>query len=130
MNEMNHLEEPILRVLKRHRGSGNPITCRRLEKTIGFSSRQIRRTIQHLVVDHHVPIASSVRYPYGFYLITGKKEAENCLRQYYSRTKETLNRARILNKIVKDKFGVKYQEEFDFAGKLKPPTRRRLHKNS
>jgi len=130
MNEMNHLEEPILRVLKRHRGSGNPITCRRMEKAVGFSSRHIRQIIQHLVVEHHLPIASSVRYPYGFYLITGKKEAENCLRQYYSRIKETLNRVRALSKTVKDKFGLKYQEEFDFARELKSPARRRLHKNS
>ena len=130
MNEMNHLDEQILRTLKKHRGRGNPITCRRLEKTVGFSSRQIRRIIQHLVVEHHAPIASSVRYPYGFYLITGKKEAENCLKQYYSRVKEMLNRVRILSMTVKKKFGVKYQEEFDFAGKLKSPVRRRVHKNS
>ena len=130
MNEMNHLEESVLRILKKHRGRANPITCRRLEKSAGLSSRQTRRIIQSLVVDHHMPIASSVRYPYGFYLITGKKEAENCLRQYYSRIKEMLNRARLLSKTVKEKFGVKYQEEFDFARKLKSPARRRVHKNS
>lgn len=77
-----------------------------------------------------MPIASSVQYPYGFYLITGKKEAENCLKQYYSRVKEMINRANILSKTVKKKFGVKYEEEFDFARKLKSPARRRLHKNS
>ena len=68
-----------------------------------------------------MPIASSVRYPYGFYWITGKKEAKNCLGQYYSRAKETLRRARILDEIVTKKFGVKYQEEFDFARNIKSP---------
>ena len=121
MNEMNHLEEPILRILKNQRGRNNSITCRKLEKITGFTSRHIRRTIQDLVVQRRMPIASSVRYPYGFYWITGKKEARNCLGQYYSRAKETLKRARILNEITTKAFGIKYQEEFDFARNIKSP---------
>ena len=122
MNKMNHLEKLILRILKRHRGRNNPVTCRQLEKITGFSSRNIRKTIANLVIRHRIPVASSVHGPYGFYLITNKQEAETCLRQYYSRAGGVLNRARILNEVVKEKFGVSYQEEFDFVRKRKPST--------
>ena len=122
MNKMNHLEKLILRILRKHRGRNNPVTCRRLEKIAGYSSRNIRKTIANLVIRHYIPIASSVHYPYGFYLITNKQEAETCLRQYYSRVREVVNRARILNEAVKEKFGISYQEEFDFVGKRKPST--------
>lgn len=122
MNKMEHLERLILEVLEEHRGKDNPITCQQLEKITGFSSRKIRKTIANLVIQHHIPIASSVHYPYGFYLITDKQEAEICLKQYYSRAREVVNRARILSEAVKEKFGISYQEEFDFARERKPST--------
>ncbi len=122
MNKMNHLEKLILCILKKHRGRNNPVTCRRLEKITGSSSRNIRKTIANLVIRHHIPIASFVHCPYGFFLITNKQEAGTCLKQYYSRVREVVNRARILNEAVKEKFGVSYQEEFDFVRKHKPST--------
>lgn len=119
MNKMSHLEKTISRILKKYRGISNPIRCRRLEKITGFSSRKIRRIIANLVIKHHILIASSVHYPYGFYLITDKQGAELCLKQYYSRAKNVVNRARILSEAVKKKFGISYQEEFDFVRKRK-----------
>ena len=127
MNKMNHLEKLILRILKRHRGRNNPVTCRQLEKITGFSSRNIRKTIANLVIRHRIPIASSVHCPYGFYLITNKQEAGTCLRQYYSRVQNVLNRARILSEAVKKKFGINYQEEFNFVRERKPSTWKRPH---
>ena len=121
MNKMGCLERLILKILKKHRGRSNPISCQRLEKVTGFSSRKIRRIIASLVVKHRIPIASSVHYPYGFYLITNKEEAELCLGQYYSRAENVVNRARVLSEAVKKKFGINYQEEFDFTRERKPP---------
>jgi len=125
MNKIDHLEKLILKILKKHRGKNNPIGCRRLEKITGFSSRKIRRIIANLVVKHRILIASSVHYPYGFYLITDKEEAGLCLRQYYSRVQNVLNRTRILSEAVKKKFGINYQEEFNFDRECKPPIRKR-----
>lgn len=125
MNKIDHLEKIILNILKKHRGKNNPIRCRRLEKITGLSSRKIRRIIANLVVKHRILIASSVHYPYGFYLITNKQEAETCLRQYYSRIQNVLNRARILSEAVKKKFGINYQEEFNFVRERKPSTWKR-----
>ena len=129
MNKIDNLEKTILRILKKHRGKNNPIRCRRLEKITGLSSRKIRRIIANLVVKYRILIASSVHYPYGFYLITDKQEAELCLRQYYARIKNVVNRARILSKAVKKKFGINYQEEFNFDRERKPSIRKRPHQD-
>lgn len=129
MNKLEYSEKLILHILRKHRGRNNPISCRQLEKAIGFSSRETRRIIANLVVKHRIPVASSVSCPYGFYLITNKQEAGACLRQYYSRAKKVINRARILSEIVKQKFGVSYQEELSFVRKRKPPTRKRPYQN-
>lgn len=109
-----YLEETILNVLQEHQGKDNPITVQELERMTLASSRKIRKAIANLVIHHEIPIASSVQYPYGFYLITDKDEALQCLKQYWSRVKEVANRAKRLSKAVEDKFGVKYQKEFDF----------------
>lgn len=114
VHEKTHLEEAILSILKEHKGRDNPITVTALEKLTLSSSRKIRRAIANLVITHNIPIASSVHYPYGFYLITDKDEALACLRQYWSRVKEVSTRAKSLSNAVEDKFGVKYQGEFNF----------------
>lgn len=111
---LNNLEKHILDILEGHKGKNNPITVQEIECLICFSSRRIRKIIADLVVNHNVPIASSVQHPYGFYLITDKDEALQCLRQYWSRVKEVSNRAKKLSKAVEDKFGIKYQKEFKF----------------
>jgi len=129
MTKMEHSEKIILKILKKHRGKNNPIRCRRLEKITGLSSRKIRRIIADLVVKQRILIASSVHYPYGFYLITDKQEAGLCLRQYYARVQNVLNRAIILSEAVKKKFGINYQEEFNFVRERKPTIRKRIHKD-
>jgi len=112
--KLSPLEQTILNILEEHKGKDNPITVRSLEKITLSSSRKIRKIVADLVIHHNIPIASSVHYPYGFYLITDKKEAIQCLNQYWSRVKEVSKRAKILTKAVEDKFGIEYQKEFDF----------------
>jgi len=116
-HRMSSLEQTLVYILEGHKGKDNPITVQELERMTLASSRKIRRAIANLVIHHNIPIASSVNYPYGFYLITDNDEALSCLRQYWSRVKEVANRAKRLSKAVEDKFGVKYQKEFDFGGK-------------
>ena len=119
MPKMSPLEFTILNILETHKGRDNPITVQELERITCSSSRKIRRAIANLVIQHNIPIASSVHYPYGFYLITDKNEALHCLKQYWSRVKEVANRAKVLSKTVEKKFNLKYQKEFDFKGRLK-----------
>ncbi|MEW6008235.1 MAG: hypothetical protein AB1629_01185 [Candidatus Omnitrophota bacterium] len=115
--KMNSLEQTILHILECHKGKDNPITVQELERMTLASSRKIRKAVANLVIYHEIPIASSVNYPYGFYLITDKDEALQCLRQYWSRVKEVANRAKRLSKAVEDKFGIRYQKEFDFENR-------------
>jgi hypothetical protein len=117
---MANLEKAVLLILKVHKGKNNPITASALEKKTLSSSRRVRRAIATLVVKHHIPIASSVSYPYGFYIITDKDEALACLRQYWSRVKEVSARAKSLSTAVEGKFGIKYQKEFSFEDKQPP----------
>ena len=112
--KMHILEEKILEIIKDHPGKDNPITVKQLENKTYASSRMIRKAVANLVIKYGIPIASSVNFPYGFYLIADKKEAEECLRQYWSRVREISNRAQSLNKAVKTKFNIKTQYEFSF----------------
>ena len=108
------LETELLRILQERRGPDQAITAASLSQLTGAGSRVIRKIISHLVTEDQVPIASSVQWPYGFYLITNAEEAEATLRQYWSRVRETAKRARALGQVVEWRFGVKLQQEFLF----------------
>ncbi len=112
------LETELLRILQQRRGPDQAITAASLSQMTGASSRIIRKIISHLVTEDQIPIASSVQWPYGFYLITNAEEAEATLRQYWSRVRETAKRARALAQGVERRFGVKLQKEFPFDERL------------
>jgi hypothetical protein len=114
MSKLSILEEVIFNILEQHRGKNNPITAQELQRKTLASSRRIRKTIANMVVKHRIPIASSVIYPYGFYLITDQDEARKCLEQYWSRVREVSKRAKILSQAVKAKFDSDKQRKFDF----------------
>lgn len=106
--------QAILELLQTHKGRTHAVTVGELQRRLLASSRRIRRAIQHLVMEQRIPIASSVHPPYGFYLITTEAEARECLHQYASRIRELSRRARILNAVVKERFGIDVQQEFPF----------------
>ena len=107
----------ILEILQAHQGRTKAVTVGELQRRLLASSRRIRRTIQQLVMEQRLPIASSVHPPYGFYLITSESEARECLQQYASSIRELSRRARILHDVVKERFGVDAQQEFLFDAK-------------
>ncbi len=108
------LETKLLEILQQCHGPDQAITAARLAQMTGASSRMIRKIISHFVTEDQIPIASSVHWPYGFYLITSAEEAEATLRQYWSRVREVAKRARALGQVVHQRFGVKLQREFPF----------------
>ena len=111
---MEHLEHRILEILQEHQGKDKAITVAELQRIVMASTRKIRAVIATLVTAHRAPIASTVHPPYGFYLITSEAEARECLQQYWSRVREVSRRARILNEVVKERFGIDVQQEFHF----------------
>ena len=108
------LEIELLGILKERTGPEQAITAAHLAQMTGAGSRIIRKVISHLVIETKIPIASSVHWPYGFYLITNAEQAEATLRQYWSRVREVARRARALEQVVHERFGVKLQKEFHF----------------
>ena len=108
------MAQAILEILQEHHGRARAITVRILQQRLLASSRRIRRAIQQLVIEHRIPIASSVHPPSGFYLLTSESEARECLQQYWSRIRELRQRAQVLNAIVKERFGIDVQQEFPF----------------
>ena len=108
------LETELLGILKERTGPDQAITAARLSALTGASSRWIRQAISQMVTELKIPVASSVHWPYGFYLITNAEQAEATLRQYWSRVREVARRARALEQVVHERFGVKLQKEFPF----------------
>ena len=108
------LETELLAILKERTGPEQAITAGALSQISGASPRVIRKIISRLVTETKIPIASSVHWPYGFYLITSAEQAEATLRQYWSRVREVAKRARALGQVVEQRFGVRYQKEFPF----------------
>ena len=123
-NQPDPVAQAILEILQEHHGRARAITVRAIQQRLLASSRHIRRAIQQLVIEHRIPIASlpapharqagSVHLSYGFFLITTEAEARECLHHYASRIRELSRRARILNEVVKERFGIDVQQEFPF----------------
>ena len=111
---MEYLERRILEILQDHKGKKKAIRVDDLQVMVGTSTRKIRAVIATLVTEDHIPIASTVHPPYGFYLITTAEEAKECLAQYWSRVEEVARRAKILADVVKEQFGVETQLELTF----------------
>jgi hypothetical protein len=119
---MEHLERRILEILQAHKGKDKAITAAELQLRVMASppaprqagTRKIRAIIATLVTERHIPVASTVHPPYGFYLITNAEEAKECLAQYWSRVEEVARRAKILADVVREKFGVETQLELKF----------------
>ena len=113
MNKMNSLD-PVLRALKKHKGSNNAITTKALARKVHLPEREVRRIISRLVTEQKCLIASSVHEPFGFYLIKNMDELKGCLGQYYSRIMALKDRAAILYKAGLKRFSKKTQGELKF----------------
>ena len=111
---MGKTEKDVLRILKSHKGSLNPITAQVVSKRLRIPEREIRRIISRLVIKHKLLIASSVNKPFGFYLIEDLEELKDCLGQYYSRLKTLKERASSLYEAGLKKFSKEIQGEFKF----------------
>ena len=108
---MELLERQLYAILQGHHGRTHAIKVSELQFMVEASTRTIRATIAQLVITHRIPIASTVHPPYGFYLITDETEARDCLYQYWSRVRELRRRARILNEVVHERFGINVHQE-------------------
>lgn len=86
------IAESVLRLLRQ--GHQNAITGKELAKRLGESDdRRVRQSIRALIADG-VPVASSVRHPYGFYIANNLNEATEYMKVLRSRLVEDAYRWR------------------------------------
>ena len=104
----------LLKILQSHKGKDKPVTALVLSRKLRLPEREVRRLISELVTKEKILIASRVRKPYGFYLITELDELKECLSQYYSRLKNLKARTQSLYKAGLIRFAKEIQGEFEF----------------
>ena len=101
----------LLEILKLHRGRCNPITGKELAEILNEpEDRYIRSRIRDLIASG-VPIASSVTFPFGYYIVETIAEANNYMQNLRDRLIENALRRRDFKRAV--------AKSFNGAGQLK-----------
>lgn len=59
----------------------------------GLSTRALQDVLDHLVFDHHVPVGTSMKDPYGNYLIESTEDLEKTVQLYTRRGLHSLAKA-------------------------------------
>lgn len=104
-DEAEFLPAAILDALNDAARRGTRITAEALARRFGYKDdRAIRLAIRELIAQGH-PIASSVRAPYGYWIVQSTCEAEECDRTLRSRAAENLGRLRDFRRAVAGRFG-------------------------
>lgn len=101
----------LLEILRLHKGRDRAITGKDLAKILGETDdRHIRSQIRDLIASG-VPIASSVSFPYGYYIVETMKEATDYMQSLRNRLIEDALRRRDFKRAV--------AKSFDGSGQLK-----------
>lgn len=98
------MEELLLKILKFHKGRERAITGKELARMLGDSDdRHIRTEIRKLIVQGF-PIASSVKLPYGYYIIETIQEATEYMQGLRNRLIKNALRRRDFKRAVAKSF--------------------------
>ena len=75
--DLTRLESAALRILQQHNGYENAISGPALAKKLKVNCRKVREIINHLIIDHLLPVASST-HPHhaGYFLVATPAEAK------------------------------------------------------
>ena len=81
--DLTEEEWAVWSVLRSHRGQGGAIKKVQLARLCGLPEREMRNVIKDLIQTHHLPIGSTSKPPYGYFIIeTPDEAAEVCEREY------------------------------------------------
>jgi transcription initiation factor IIE alpha subunit len=87
-------------------GHKKAVHKRKLAELTGMSEREVREIIYNLVVNRGLPIGSCTEpHSGGYFLIQDLADLEVATRHLKPRAKAIFRRARVLEKIARDKFG-------------------------
>jgi len=74
--KMNELNQPVKEILFAHQGHSHAIKASKIASILGYKDdRLIRLSIRELITEGY-PIASSVRQPYGYFIVQDRVEAD------------------------------------------------------
>lgn len=74
-NPLNDKETTLMRILDNHKGAENVIAGKKLANLVELCERRLRERINHLIIEHLIPIGTCARHKYsGYFLIATKEE--------------------------------------------------------
>jgi len=95
-------------------GHKQAIQSRRLAQLVGHHERKSRELINHLVVDHGLPIGSSPEPgSAGYFIIADEEDLEIATRSIKPRAIKIFRRARALEKLAQQMFNRQLQLLFE-----------------
>lgn len=84
--DMDSIEIKLLQELTKAAGKNNAISAPALSQRLDITSRRLRTIINHLIIDHHLPIGSSAgRDNHGYFMISTEAEATEFYQLFRSR---------------------------------------------
>ncbi len=96
--ELTNEEEAVLRVLNQCRGKERAVRVDDLAQRTSINSREVRAIVSHLRRDHRIRIGSSVKKPFGYYMITCPEEAKETADQLWSRAIDLLKTIQVIER--------------------------------
>lgn len=90
---LNEIEVMILRILNNHKGRNQAIPALKLAVHVGISDRKLRNKINHLEMEHLIPIASAAGKGGGYYLISSEREGKEFYETFKQRGLTGIKRA-------------------------------------
>lgn len=82
----------VLRMLRSHKGSLDPLPLDTITIQVGMAPRMIKRTMKSLVEDFGLPIGGSREKPYGYFLIVAPDDLKRALRPLVNEIKSMRRR--------------------------------------
>jgi hypothetical protein len=90
-------ETLIASLIWKHKGQANPIPIARLRELTGYSERQIKGTVESLIVTHRMKIGARREEPAGYFMIETKEDLAAAVGPYRSQILSMLRRLRVLD---------------------------------
>lgn len=85
-------ERAVASLLNTREGADAAIQVKDAARAVGLPPRRVQAIVEHLVKDHRAPIGTSMRAPYGWYLVATPEEHEQVVGLHRARAMSELQR--------------------------------------
>ncbi|MEM7416815.1 MAG: hypothetical protein AAF389_15015 [Gemmatimonadota bacterium] len=108
-------ERAVASLLTTRRGSSRAMKVPAIAKAVGLPTRQVQHIVRSLIVDHGIPIGTSMREPYGNYLAVTSEERSAIAKLHRARAEAEMERARVFERIDREEHTRRHQTELGAA---------------